>query len=288
VISRRGIGGRSVGVIVVAAALALLAAGCGDGDTSATAPSTSAAPATTAATVTSTTAAPVTSTTSPVAARPTVVDEVLMGGSEVDRYTYELTFPKLQGLADAAVQDTVNAELRANARAAADEFAVAVKEFPPPPAGLADQRSGLTGTYEVARLDDGLASFRVRQSRFFAGAAHPGAVLITYNYDLRTGKRLALADLFTAGSPYLAKLTELSRQLLAAQPGFSDLQSFVQPGTEPTTENFDGWTLTDQDLVIFFDEYQVAPYAMGMPHVSIPYGSLRLLLDPAGPLATYN
>ena len=60
------------------------------------------------------------------------------------------------------------------------------------------------------------------------------------------------------------------------------------PGTEPTADNFDGWNLTDQDLVITFSEYQVAPYAMGMPHVSIPFASLRTLLDPAGPLAIHN
>ena len=266
----------------------LLAGGCGDGDSSTAAPTTT-APATTVAAITSTTAtAALTSSTTLAGARPTVVDDVLMGGSEVERYTYQLTIPKLQGLADLTVQTAVNDQIRAQATGAVDEFVLGVKDFGPPPPGQEDQRSGLTGSYEVSRLDDGLASFRVRQSRFFVGSAHPNATLVTFNYDLHTGKRLALADLFTAGSLYLATLTDLSRQLLAAQPGFDGLQSFVTPGTEPQEENFDGWTLSDQDLVITFDEGQVAPNAMGMPHVSIPFASLRLLLDPAGPLAIYN
>ena len=113
-------------------------------------------------------------------------------------------------------------------------------------------------------------------------------MLLTFNYDLATGRRLALADLFAPGAPYLERLSELSRQLLLAQPDFDQLQDFVLPGTEPKVENFAGWTLTDQDLVITFSEYQVAPYAMGMPHVSIPFASLRTLLDPAGPLAIHN
>ena len=284
-------GGPTVRRVVAGAAIVvgLVAGGCGDGDSSTATSTTTAAPATTSATVTSTPAPTVaTSSTVPAGTRPTVVDEVLMGGSEVERYTYQLTIPKLQGLGDLTVQTAVNDQIRAQATGAVDEFVVGVKDFGPPPPGQQDQRNGLTGTYEVSRLDDGLASFRVRQSRFFVGAAHPNAAVVTFNYDLHTGKRLALADLFTVGSPYLAMLTDLSRQLLPAQPGFDGLQSFVMPGTEPKEENFDGWTLSDQDLVITFDEGQVAPNAMGMPHVSIPFASLRLLLDPAGPLAIYN
>ena len=244
----------------------------------------------TSATATTVGPAPATSavTTTPPAARPTVVDDVLQGASEAERYTYLLTFPKLQGLADPAVEASINDDIRAAVAVTVDEFLSGVSEMGRPPPAVADQKSGLEGSYEVSRLDEGLASLAVRVSRFYAGAAHPGAVLLTFTYDLRTGRRLALAELFTPGSPYLAKLSELSRQLLAAQPGFDELQDFVVPGTEPTAENFAGWTLTDEDLVITFAEYQVAPYAMGMPHVSIPFASLRTLLDPAGPLAIHN
>ncbi len=277
----------------VITALALLAGGCSDDTPTTTAsppttvsrgssvPTTASGPTTSAVTAT-------TATTVLPAAGPSVVDDVLRGGGDADGYTYQATFPKLQGLADATVQDAVNAGIRAEVTAVVDEFISAAKEFPGPPAELGGQPSGLTGTYEVSRLDEGLASLRVRVSQFFAGAAHPGAVIRTFNYDLRSGERLALADLFTAGSPYLDRLSELSRQLLAAQPGFEDLSTSVLRGTEPKADNFAGWTLTDQDFVVTFSEYQVAPYAMGMPHVSIPFASLRLLLDPAGPLAIYN
>jgi len=276
-------------VVAAVVALALLAAGCGDED-SPTPSATTGAPATARPSTTSTTAVAASTTTvftTPTAV-PTIVEDVLRGENEADRYTYELKFPKLQGLADAAAQDAVNAGIRAEVTAAVDEFVAGAEELGAPAPAVADQRSALTGTYEVSRLDEGLASVRVRVSRFFAGAAHPGAVMLTFNHDLRTGARLTLTDLFTPGSPYLDKLSELSRQLLAAQPGFADVADFVQRGTGPTAENFAGWTLTDADLVITFAEYQVAPYAFGMPHVSIPFASLRLLLDPDGPLAIRN
>jgi hypothetical protein len=280
---------RAAGVAVAAAlAVGLVATGCGGGASPAK-PSTTVAPSTSRPAPTVGPApATTTVTTAPPSPRPTVVDDVLEGGDEAQRYIYRLTFPKLQGLGDPAVESSVNADIRAAVGATVDEFVTAVKDFGAPPPAVADQKSALDGDYEVSRLDEGLASLAVRVSRFYAGAAHPGAVVLAFNYDLGTGHRLALGDLFTAGSPYLAKLSELSRELLAAQPGFDQVQDFVLPGTEPTAENFAGWTLTDQDLVITFAEYQVAPYAMGMPHVSIPFASLRTLLAPAGPLAIHN
>jgi len=273
---------------VAAVAVALLSGGCGDGKTT-TSPTTTvaASPTTSPSRVTTTTALATTATTvsTAPASRPAVVDDVLRGESAADRYTYDQTFPKLQGLADAAVQDAINAQILTEVTALVDEFVVGAREVRPPP-DQPDLRSALKGSYDVVRLDDGLASIRLHVSRYSAGAAHPGAVLVTFNYDLRTGKRLALADLFTAGSPYLAKLSETSRQQLAAEP--YALDDFIRPGTEPTAENFAGWTLTDEELVITFAEYQVAPYAAGMPKVSIPFASLRTLLDPTGPLAIAN
>lgn len=269
----------------VVAVLGLVASGCGDDGESGSTTTASTAP--TAVTTTSPATAPttvaVTTTAGAAAAKPTVTDVALKGGSEVPRYTYEVTYPEVAGLADSAVQTAVNDRTRADVTAAVDEFVDGTDEL-----AQADQPSGLTGTYDLARLDDGLLSFRLKLSRYFAPQAHPAAVLLTFNYDLGTGRRLELADLFTPGAPYLDRLSELSRQLLAAQPGFDQLPELVTPGTEPKPENFANWTVTDQDLVFTFNEYQVGPYALGTPHVSIPFASLRTLLDPTGPLAIHN
>ncbi len=282
----------AMGAVAVVGALGLMTAGCG-GDsptsstpTSAVVTSSTRVAATTVAPAPSSTAATSPPTTSP--ALPTVVDDVLRGGSEADRYTYEQTFPRLQGLVDLSVQDAINAQILTEVTAIVDDFVAGTDGYPDPSGPSADQRSALKGSYEVSRIDDALLSTRVHASPYFAGAAHPGSVQVTFNFDLRTGKRLALADLFTADVPYLATLSAHSRLLLATQPGIGGLPEFVTPGTEPTADNFAHWTLSDQDLVITFDQYQVAPGAAGTPHVSIPFASLRTILDPTGPLAIHN
>jgi hypothetical protein len=37
-------------------------------------------------------------------------------------------------------------------------------------------------------------------------------------------------------------------------------------------------------MLVFFDPYQVAPYAAGPQAVTIPYAALADVADPAGPL----
>ncbi len=277
---------RRILALVAVGGLAL--AGCGgDGDSAATATTTS--PALPASTTSTAVTAPPTTVAAPTAStvpvRPTIAEVKLSGGSQAEGYTWEVAFPTVSGPAATSVRQSVNDRVRAELTAAVDEFVAAAKELPP---GPGPGPSALTSTgYTVDRLDERLLSFRQPVSRYFSGAAHPGRVLLTFTFDLRTGRRLELADLFAPGAPYLDRLSELSRPLLLAQPGFDGFTGF-EGGTAPTAENFAHWTVTEQELVITFDEYQVAPYAMGTPHVSIPFASVRTLLDPAGPLAIQN
>lgn len=275
---------RHPAALVVAGGVLLLATGCGDGDGPAVAPTT----LTPSSTTSTTEAEPTTTTSTTAVALPTVVDEVLHGGSQAQGHSYEVTFPQLRGLDDESVQEVVNADIRSTVTGAVERFVASLAEAGEPPPALSGQQSSLTGTYEVARLDHRLASLRLELSSYYAGAAHPSGILHTLNYDLGTGERLELGDLFTEGAPYLQRLSELARERLYAELGDAALPDFVEPGTEPVAENFDGWSLTGQELVVTFDEYQVAPYAAGMPRVSIPFATLRTILDPRGPLAIRN
>ena len=37
----------------------------------------------------------------------------------------------------------------------------------------------------------------------------------------------------------------------------------IDSGTEPNTENFGAWYLTDKNIVFIFQDYQIGPYAQG-------------------------
>ena len=121
-------------------------------------------------------------------------------------------------------------------------------------------------------------------SEYFAGAAHPTSHLVPLNFDARTGRQYRMADLFAPGARYLARLSQLSRPALAKLLGPDADAGTINEGTTPTAENFEGWSVSPGGLDVTFGEYQVGPYAIGMPRITIPLAAVRDIVAPAGPL----
>lgn len=114
-------------------------------------------------------------------------------------------------------------------------------------------------------------------SFYFDGAAHPGHYNMNINYDLDRDRPLTLDELFLPGSNYLQVIAdyckaELTKRDIAFE-GFST-------GADPLPENYTHWNMSNEGLVITFDEYQVAPYAAGPQVVVIPFSALQSVSDP--------
>lgn len=115
--------------------------------------------------------------------------------------------------------------------------------------------------------------------------AHPNAYYKTFTFDRATGKELAIADLFTAGTTYLNTLSTKSREILVPQIAkASDIKdaevdrSMLNPGTTPVVENFQWFYLKGTDLVLIFPPYSVGPWALGTQTVTIPRADLVTFL----------
>lgn len=128
-------------------------------------------------------------------------------------------------------------------------------------------------------------SFKFDFSFYSDGAAHPGLYSITINYDLNQGKELALSDLFIPNSNYLDLISKYCVAELSKQP-FAD--SMFLEGADPKPENYRTWIFTSKELIIYFDEYQVAPYAAGPQTVNIPLSELQSVINPQGPLSNFT
>ena len=162
------------------------------------------------------------------------------------------------------------------------------RRAPQPPIDEAMSLDEFVQDFTVALLTPDLASIRVLAYTYPSGAAHGGTALETWNFDLATGQRLALADLFSPGVDYLdAIATEGRRSLLDRYATDRSSRQWVKDGTQPSEANYSGWALTPDGLEITFGQYQVAPYAEGMPVVVIGWSRLAGLLDPAGPAALF-
>jgi len=139
-----------------------------------------------------------------------------------------------------------------------------------------DYGSYLSGIYEAQVLRNGVVSILFDYSIYVSGAAHPGGELASLNYDSGSHRLLALSDLFRPKSPYLSRLSEIVVQSLEHNE-YADTFA-IHHGAGPMESNFKVFTLTDTELVLHFQTYQVAAGAAGPQQVVIPLSSLTGLL----------
>jgi len=122
----------------------------------------------------------------------------------------------------------------------------------------------------------------------FSGGAHGYENNISFNYDVKNQKIIELKDLFPNDKEYLNYLSTKSREFLkkqdfanvseedkknstpdAIKQFLDSITSSIEMGTEPKIDNFSVFTFTPDKVKIYFGQYQVGPYVIGMPEVEI-------------------
>jgi len=111
----------------------------------------------------------------------------------------------------------------------------------------------------------------------YLGGVHPGHNIVTITFDTAENAIVSLSDFFAGERNYLQLLSSLTEKALFDQ--YPDLDfAFSDPtfrkGFAPAKENFSHWALSNHGLIIFFPEYQVAPYAAGALYITIPYQAI--------------
>jgi len=121
----------------------------------------------------------------------------------------------------------------------------------------------------------------------FSGGAHGYENKSSLAYDVSQKKYLGLKDLFPDNPGYLKTLSVISRDKLKDQLVQSikegevglkeeslnnyanNIVSAIELGTEPKEENFNTYTFTPDKIKVYFAQYQVGPYSIGMPEIEI-------------------
>ncbi len=115
-------------------------------------------------------------------------------------------------------------------------------------------------------------------SYLYRGGAHglPGRGFI--NYSTRLGRALQLADLLRPGqeAAFWQAAGEAHQRWLRGQQ-IDDPEEFRRNWPFQTTDNV---ALLGDRLLLKYDVYALAPYAMGHPSLEIPYDRLRQILKP--------
>lgn len=134
---------------------------------------------------------------------------------------------------------------------------------------------------EAIRLDEKIFSV-LCGIYIYTGGAHPNTYSGTFNFDMRTGKKISISDLLTEGG--LQRVAMFSKEQLQAKLGAGLEETgaydedWIKEGTAAAEENYQAFTLGENALTIYFDPYTVAPYAAGPQKVEIPYASIEDVL----------
>lgn len=150
------------------------------------------------------------------------------------------------------------------------------KSFPEFPSD--DEKFIFYSDFNVVQSNSSYISFVLKYGGF-TGGAHGYEVKLSYAYDLKNKKYLSLKDIFNDPN-YLTYVSSESRKSLinqyiekSDQEGekeyFDSLVESINLGTEPKEDNFKSFTFTKDKVKIYFSQYQVGPYAMGMPEVEM-------------------
>ncbi len=139
---------------------------------------------------------------------------------------------------------------------------------------------------KVLYQDNALLSYAVEQSDY-TGGAH-GSYNITYtNIDLKKLVTLTEEDLFLPG--YYKPLTEKILHQLMREYQVDEPDSLLTHGfftIDDIVPNNNFW-LNDEGIHYSYNQYEIAPYAMGVIDVMIPYSELTDLLIPDGIVQRY-
>ena len=131
----------------------------------------------------------------------------------------------------------------------------------------------LDSSYQVLRNDEKYLAIRIDTTVVMAGGTQYVKI---YNIDRTTGKAVSLLDLFSGSQEALTAVSDNIKQQMKEQMAQDDSKTYFLDGEMPGTD-FEGLTgnesyyLNDNgDVVIWFNEYDVAPGSMGAVEFTIP------------------
>lgn len=121
--------------------------------------------------------------------------------------------------------------------------------------------------------------FMFNVTTYFLGDAHPSVQVFAVNYDTEAKKEASLKDVFSPlSSNYLNIFSEVTYKELKSRVEREELTSsedFIKEGTTADKKNFSCFNLKGSEVIVVFNQYQVAPYSSGISEVSIPLNTFK-------------
>ncbi len=128
--------------------------------------------------------------------------------------------------------------------------------------------------YKVTYNQDCFLSM-YRDQYEYTGGAHPNTLRYSDTWNLRTGMIVPLSSFFPAGFNYqqllLALILKQADKIMEEEPiFFEDYRQLIVERFNPQS-----YYLSPCGLVIYYQQYDIAPYSTGIVEFTIPYKALK-------------
>lgn len=231
----------------------------------------------------------------------TIEDIVVAGSFETkilnpdDSYvTFDVKYPSFINADDsfnASIENLVKSKMNEHKKTSEEYWQARLdtqlegENFPNIPNG--DDKLSFFSDFEIVQSNSNYISFVLKYGGF-SGGAHGYEDNISFNYDVKNQKIIGLRDLFPGDPKYLTTISTKSREYLkkkfatvseedkkdfeneeAIKEYENNMMDNINLGTEPKEESFSVFTFTPNKVKIYFAQYQVGPYVIGMPKVEV-------------------
>lgn len=174
-------------------------------------------------------------------------------------------YPVVSGLAKPAVQQKINEDVL-------NLENIIIKDQ----GYYGNHRTEIWGSYEIKTNEKGILSISIFNDAY-SGGVHGLDILKSLTIDTDTGRVYSLKDLFREGVDYVGILSEIIRRQIKERNIYL-LREFR--GIRPDQDYY----IADRSLVVYFQLYEIAPYASGFPYFPISVYELKNILNDKGPL----
>lgn len=114
---------------------------------------------------------------------------------------------------------------------------------------------------------------------YYEGGAHGINQLITFNFDIATGKLMTLSDIFAPG--FESQLNSALIKALKSKTGLNSLNELKDAGYLYSMDMFpsENFILNEETITFVYNPYEIAPYAMGSIELIITYSEVSQILN---------
>ncbi|MDF2789940.1 MAG: repeat-containing protein [Neobacillus sp.] len=138
--------------------------------------------------------------------------------------------------------------------------------------------SSYAGDFDVSFYKNNLVVLEMNGYDYPFGAAHGMPVKKYAHINLKTGRFYQPKELFKQEADYVKVISEI----IGEQIKNDEQYSYVFPDTYKGIKSDQPFFISEGELNIYFEPYEIAPYAAGFPTFTIPFHDISSIIDHDG------